>query len=743
MHNLVMRMNESVIRKDADAPAALPNTRQECERTENQHRARAKFGSWHIPCSQNLPEMPIVDHQGLFKQRRRNLRPSPHLAHALATIFLLVLLLGQTLPASAATNLPPGFEDVTVVSGFASPTAMEFAPDGRLFVAEQGGKLRVVKNGTLLTTPFVTVTVDASGERGLLGVAFDPNFLTNQLVYVFYTATTPAVHNRISRFKANGDIADASVGEVVILDFDNLSGATNHNGGAIHFGADGKLYAAHGDNASGSNSQSLNNLLGKIIRMNPVPDPVAQIPTDNPFYNSASGKNRLVWALGLRNPFTFSVQPGTGRMHINDVGQSAWEEINEGQPGRNFGWPTTEGNFSSASFPQFTNPVFAYSHSGSVPSGCAITGGTFYNSASPTFPAAYLEKYFFADYCGNWIYSIDPLNPNAATQFAGSILAPVDLKVGPDGALYYLSRGINGIGKIRPAASSTAPQITQHPANQTVPVGATATFSVAATGTAPLSYQWQKNNVNIAGAAASSYQTPPTVLADNNTTYRAVITNAVGTATSNAATLLVTANTAPVATILTPVPGTKYSADTSLSFTGSGTDAENGTLPASAFKWRIDFHHDTHIHPAMADTLGITSGTFAIPNSGETSANVWFRVYLTVTDLAGLSTTTYVDVLPNTSVLTLATVPSGLQVTLDGQPATTPLSVTSVVGIVRVLSVVTPQTSNNNSYQFVSWSDGGAMTHNIQTPTTNSAYTAAYQLVPLPAPANLTIQSTP
>jgi len=249
--------------------------------------------------------------------------------------------------------------------------------------------------------------------------------------------------------------------------------------------------------------------------------------------------------------------------------------------------------------------------------------------------------------------------------------------------------------------------------------------------------------VNIAGATAATHQTPATTLADSGTAYRAVVTNAFGTATSNAATLSVSTNTAPVATILAPSTGSKYSAGTSLSFSGSGTDAENGTLPASAFKWRIDLHHDTHTHPAMADTSGITSGTFAIPNSGETSANVWYRLYLTVTDLAGLSTTTYVDVLPNTSVLTLATIPAGLQVTLDGQPMTTPLNVTSVVGIVRALGVVTPQTSGSNTYQFVSWSDGGAATHDIQTPATNTTRTATYQLVPLPAPTNLTVQLNP
>ncbi len=222
----------------------------------------------------------------------------------------------------AATGLPAGFQDVLVVSGLSNPTAMEFAPDGRLFVTQQGGQLRVIKNGVLLPTPFLTLTVNSAGERGLLGIAFDPNFAVNQFIYVYYTATTPAVHNRISRFKANGDVVDASAGELVLLDFDNLSSATNHNGGALHFGIDGKLYAAHGDNANGSNAQSLNNLLGKIIRMNPVSDPTAQIPTDNPFFATASGKNRLIWALGLRNPFTFSIQPGTGLTFVNDVGRS-------------------------------------------------------------------------------------------------------------------------------------------------------------------------------------------------------------------------------------------------------------------------------------------------------------------------------------------------------------------------------------------------------------------------------------
>ncbi len=646
----------------------------------------------------------------------------------LSRVLLVCAVAAACWPAHSAlaqTRLPPGFQDATVVTGLSNPTAMQFAPDGRLFVAQQDGRLRVVKNGALLPAAFVTLTVNSVGERGLLGVAVDPNFAINQYVYVYYTATTPTIHNRISRFKANGDVADTTEGEVVLLDFDTLSGATNHNGGAIHFGADGKLYAAHGDNADGSNAQTLNNLLGKIIRMNPVEDSTAQVPLDNPFVGTATGKNRLIWVMGLRNPFTFSVQPGTGLTFVNDVGEAAFEEINQVQAGRNFGWPTTEGPFNASSFPQFTNPVYSYRHSGGSPTGCAITGGAFYNPPAPAFPASYIGKYFFADFCGDWIYYIDPNNPSAATQFATSIvLAPVDLKVGPDGALYYLTRTGN-VGKILPSGT-TPPEIYQHPTNRTVTVGGRATFSVSATGLAPLSYQWQKNGADIAGATSPSYTTPPADLTDNNSTYRCRVTNSAGSVTSNSAVLTVTVNTPPIATIVTPAATTTYSAGTTLAFSGTGTDQEDGNLAPSALQWRIDFHHDTHAHPAMPDTPGISDGTFAIPNIGETSANVWYRVFLTVTDSGGLSTTTFVDVRPNTAVITLATVPPGLQVTLDGQPVTTPTSVTSVVGLLRALGVVSPQAFGDSTYRFVSWSDGGAATHAITTPDTNTTYTATY-----------------
>lgn len=324
-------------------------------------------------------------------------------------------------------TLPTGLSENTIASGLSNPTAMAMAPDGRIFVCQQGGALRVIKNNTLLPTPFVTVTVNSSGERGLLGVAFDPDFLTNQYVYVYYTATTPQIHNRISRFTASGDVA-APGSEVVLLDLDNLS-ATNHNGGAIHFGRDGKLYAAVGENAVTSNSQTLNNLLGKMLRINSD----GTIPTDNPFYNQASGVNRAIWALGLRNPFTFGVHPNSGRLFINDVGGTQWEEINDGLAGGNYGWPATEGPTNN---PSYISPLHSYANANAPE--CAIAGGTFYAPEVRQFPPTYLEAYFFSDLCGGWIRWLDP--QYASTGFATGISNPVDLLVGHDGSLFYLAR---------------------------------------------------------------------------------------------------------------------------------------------------------------------------------------------------------------------------------------------------------------------------------------------------------------
>jgi glucose/arabinose dehydrogenase len=323
------------------------------------------------------------------------------------------------------STVPPGFAESLLASGLTAPTSMTFAPDGRLFVTEQGGTLRIIKNGSLLPTPFLTLNVGTGGERGLLGVTLDPAFTTTQYIYVYYTTSTAPIHNRISRFTANGDVVVPG-SEVDLFDLTPLSAATNHNGGALHFGADGKLYAGVGENGTSSNSQTLTNVLGKMLRINPD----GSIPTDNPFYNTATGSNRAIWVLGLRNPFTFAVQPGTGRLFIDDVGQNTWEEIDDGKAGANYGWPVEEGVGNN---PSYVDPIYTYNHDGMA---SAITGGVFY--AATQFPAAYQGQYFFSDYLRGFIRVLN-LTTLQATDFATGVPGSVDLDVGPDGALYYLS----------------------------------------------------------------------------------------------------------------------------------------------------------------------------------------------------------------------------------------------------------------------------------------------------------------
>jgi glucose/arabinose dehydrogenase len=311
---------------------------------------------------------------------------------------------------------------------------MAFAPDGRLFVAQKGGALRVVSGGVLLSTPFLSVSVDTAGEQGLLGVAFDPSFSSNRFVYVYYSSLATG-QNRVSRFTAsstNPNVA-ATGSEFVLLD--NITGtATNHQGGALDFGTDGKLYVAVGDDGNSTDADELDTLRGKILRLNSD----GSIPADNPFVGVAGARGET-WAYGLRNPFSFAVDPGSARIYVNDVGENTWEEVNALARGANYGWPTCEGpqgnGVGTCTSSAFTYPIHAYTHA----VGRAITGGAFYRGS--TFPAEYQGAYFFGDYLGGFIKWLDTGNVVHDWRAAQS---PVAIRVGSDGALYYASIG-NGI----------------------------------------------------------------------------------------------------------------------------------------------------------------------------------------------------------------------------------------------------------------------------------------------------------
>ena len=352
-----------------------------------------------------------------------------------------------------AAALPAGFSRASLQGTLAAAVAMGVAPDGRLFVCEQRGTLRIFKNGTLLAAPFATLPTQAVGERGLLGVTFDPAFSSNGYVYVYYTAAAPVTHNRISRLTAdpaNPDVALAA-SEVPLVELPAL-GATNHNGGAIHFGPDGKLYAGVGENAVPGNAQAMTTTLGKVLRFNAD----GSIPADNPFYATATGDNRAIWALGLRNPFSFAFQPGTGRMHINDVGNSLWEEINLGTAGANYGWPALEGAGTAAGM---TAPLFTYGHPGGASAPAAVSGtflqgvailGAAFDPPGSTWPAAYRGSYFFADYTGGWVARLH-LASGSVSTFASGFGPMTDLAFGADGTLYVLTQtGVQSLAATSP-----------------------------------------------------------------------------------------------------------------------------------------------------------------------------------------------------------------------------------------------------------------------------------------------------
>jgi glucose/arabinose dehydrogenase len=344
---------------------------------------------------------------------------------------------GITINDDDTLVVPSGFGATSVATNINFATALEFSPDGRLFVCEQAGRVRIIKNGVLLAQPFLDLPVvtEDYAEAGLLGIAFDPDFPSSPFVYVYYTTTVPNTNlrrNRISRFDVQGDVALTNT-EFVVIDLDPVTSAAIHNGGAIHFGPDGKLYAAVGDNGTGTNSQSFNNLLGKVLRVNRD----GSIPSDNPFFLTAIGQNRAIWALGLRNPFSFTFNPATGRPLINDVGNATWEEIDDGRAGTNYGWPLIEGPSAN---PAYLSPVFAYNHS----NGCAIVGSAFYAPAVANFPSNFVGNYLFGDYCNGWLRRLT--NGTGAADFLTGLNYLVDIKVGPDGALYVLRRvtSLNG-----------------------------------------------------------------------------------------------------------------------------------------------------------------------------------------------------------------------------------------------------------------------------------------------------------
>ena len=324
---------------------------------------------------------------------------------------VIIFLLFAGISINAQFMLEDAYPNLT----FSNPIFLTHADDGtnRVFVVEQEGRIKVFPNSQSVSSAkeFLNITdrVNSGGEMGLLGLAFHPDYQTNGYFYVNYTYDSGGnLYTKIARYQvtSNPDSADKN-SEFQILTFYQPFG--NHNGGWIGFGPnDGYLYIGTGDGGSGgdpqNNGQSINTLLGKILRIDIDGGTPYAIPATNPFFDSTGNVAREIYAWGLRNPWRCSFDPVTGWFWVADVGQNAWEEIDIVENGKNYGWRCYEGthpyNTSGCNYPEYIDPIWEYGHNPE----CSITGGYVYRGVNvPELTG----KYIYGDYCSRKIWSLE------------------------------------------------------------------------------------------------------------------------------------------------------------------------------------------------------------------------------------------------------------------------------------------------------------------------------------------------
>ncbi|HTY43425.1 MAG TPA: PQQ-dependent sugar dehydrogenase [Thermoanaerobaculia bacterium] len=736
------------------------------------------------------------------------------------------LALALDAPAGATSFKQPGFSETVVFSGLTFPTVVRFLPDGRVLVAEKGGKLKLFPN---IATNSYTVVADLSAEvhnfwdRGLLGLAVDPNFATNNYVYVLYSYNAPiggippawpgtscpdppgattdgcVISGRLSRLTAVG--ADWTSSETPILD-DWCQQFPSHSIGSLNFGADGYLYVSAGEGGNFNNAdwgqwggtdgsppvtprnpcgdppagvggiqtpptaeggalraQSHNRtageprvLNGSLLRI----DPATGLPApDNPFINSADPNERRLVAYGLRNPFRFTIKPGTNDVWISDVGWNSWEEIDRvpnPTTARNFGWPCYEGtgsqfDYNSANLnicetlyaqnpPTVTPPYFTYYHGSVVvpgdgcPVGSSSIAGIAFTTGNGNYPTAYDGALFFSDYSRSCVWVMFPgaggdPDPTLMSPFSSSTGGgPVELETGPDGNVYYvdynggkITRFVYGLNAIAVATTPTA-------GPTPLSVSFDGTGSIPAQPGDTLSYAWDLNGD---GQFDDSASPTPTYQYTVGGTYdvRLKVTDQRGASAISAPIVVTAGNQPPVPSIAAPLPTLTYKVGDVVGFSGSATDPEDGILPPSALSWVIIIHHcPSNCHTHTYETLsGVASGTFIAPDHEYPS---WLEIQLTATDSGGLQATTSVSIQPQTVTLQFQTAPPGLQLTVGTFAGPAPFPHTVVIGSANELNAPSPQGTYPTIWQWTSWSDGGSQDHTVIATPTPVTYLASF-----------------
>ncbi|MCY1032737.1 PQQ-dependent sugar dehydrogenase [Corallococcus sp. BB11-1] len=678
---------------------------------------------------------------------------------------LLLLCLGWGPPAGARPRaplaLPEGFSSELVVAGLHYPTTFAPLPDGRLLIAEKDGVVRLFKDGLLQPVPFIDIRgrVNSHHDRGLLGLAVDPAFATNGFIYLLYTYDDDDADDsgpktsRLARYTAVGDMALPSseavlLGTAVATSCNALpegadcipSDSPSHSVGSLRFAPDGTLFVTSGDGArfdavddDALRAQRLDSLAGKVLRITRTGEGVAS----NPFWNGDARANRSkVWALGLRNPYRFSLRPGTATPYLGDVGWSSFEEINVALPGANLGWPCYEGNFRQSGYEPkpLCQELYARGPGAVRPPlhvwdrgvGQTATGGAFYTGSA--YPETWQGAYFFGDYSQQWIRSLrvdanDELVPDSVTLFATGVGGLVELGIGPDSNLFFVDILAGELRRIRYSVANTPPVAVASAMPREGTPALLVRFSSAGSSDPDgdvLQFHWDFGD----GSPVSTLPAPEhTYVAAG--TYVARLTVSDGRGGSHSATVSISVgNLAPVATIHSPSETFRFKVGDVVAYSGSASDAEDGPLPDDRLAWTVTLRHCTagtcHSHPYSTSTGA--SGSFTVPDHGD---EVHFEVTLTATDSAGLTDTRTITVLPQLVQVTLRTSPPGLELVFDGTRATEPRVRQVIVGSSHTLIAPSPQ----GVFEFREWSDGGAAEHVIQVGPSDASYTAFFEAV--------------
>ncbi|MBL8859160.1 MAG: PQQ-dependent sugar dehydrogenase [Planctomycetes bacterium] len=640
------------------------------------------------------------------------------------------------------TALPQGFERVLVAGGFIEPTTFVIAPDGRVFVGQRGGSIRVIANGNLLPTPLLSLAADlGQAERGLLGMALDPEFAQNGLIYVFYT--TSAAHDRVSRFKVDGNTAKLA-SEQVLWEHPAVSSAIHH-GGALAFDSDRMLFISVGDQGDSTTAQPLGNHGGKILRLHAD----GSIPADNPFIGDPLARPEI-YASGFRNPFRMKWDAVHKLMWVGNVGgngATSWEELDVLAPGANYGWPNDEGpNCFVASCASYTPAVHQWRHddpayAATQPGACIVAGPVCDNSS---FPGEFQGNIFVADYANAWIRRLVLDGSNQVVADPMFMPAPdagpvVDLQFGPDGALYYLTYGVPWLP---PVEGSKLWKVAYTNSTNQPPVALARGFRLA--GDAPLHTLFD-------GAASFDPDSGPGTLTwhwdfGDGTTGRArrerhvyatrgaydvVLTVSDGASSHSAPALRVTVGNAPVPMIAQPSTGTRYTAGQTIQFAGSATDVEDGVLAPSALSWQVMLVHGLHVHPFVGPISGAASGSFVVPTSGHEPADTHYEIVLRARDSDGIESSRSVTIFPATTNVSFHSLPEGIPLTVDDAPRATPFLTPSLVGFQHHVTAPLTATVAGQDYIFVQWSNG-AQTPTVDwpAPLAGGSLRALYRLPP-------------